>query len=655
MTKAPAPRILIYLLRRDLRLADNPILCEVSRLSSQSQAPFTHLLLVYVFPAQQIEVSGFLQDPNAKSPYPEARSQVGGFWRCGPHRAKFMTESVWDLKQSLQRVNSGLEIRVGMLGDVIRQILDWYKSEGEDGEDGVNVSGDREPGEPKGEVTGVWMTSDDATEEKREERDVRRVVESEGIEFRLWKDEKYFIDDCDLPFSDIKGLPDVYTTFRKSLEPLRDKPRPPLWTPSSLPPLPPRIPPQGAPFSIPTTLEGIMDAIFKPLEPSLGLENPPRWPPDTKSAHPFTGGETSGMERVSHLIASGAMSNYKDTRNGLLGTDFSTKLSAWLALGCITARQIHAQMVRFEDGTKEEEESWTKAEGYGKGENKGTAAVRFELLWRDYMRLCVRKFGPKTFYVSGFRELGEDQKRWKYVDSGHKGGTGDQAKTREAFERFRSGRTGTGFIDASQRELFLTGYTSNRTRQNVASYLSKHLGIDWRLGAEWYESLLIDYDVGNNWGNWQYVSGVGNDPRQGRTFNPVKQALDYDAGGEYTKAWVPELRPIDVRRDNNDRLVDQEKLMGVFQAWRLSEADKERYRLKGLEWVEEPLIRIPFSVGRKPRDDGARGRGRGYRGGHKGRGSWREGNQRRMGEMDKAQAGNETNGGDAQLSVDRCG
>lgn len=388
-----------------------------------------------------------------------------------------------------------------------------------------------------------------------------------------------------------------------------------------------------------------MDAVLKPLEPSLGLETPPRWPPDTKSAHPFTGGETSGKERVSHLIASGAMSNYKDTRNGLLGTDFSTKLSAWLALGCITARQVHAQMVKFEDGTAEEE-SWTKAEGYGKGENKGTAAVRFELLWRDYMRLYVRKFGPKTFHISGFRELGEDQKRWKYVDRGHTDGTGDPAKTREAFDRFRSGQTGTGFIDASQRELFLTGYTSNRTRQNVASYLSKHLGIDWRLGAEWYESLLIDYDVGNNWGNWQYVSGVGNDPRQGRTFNPVKQALDYDAGGEYTKAWVPELRPIDVRRDNNDKLVDQEKLMGVFQAWRLSESDKERYQLKGLQWVEEPLIRIPFSVGRKPRDDGARGRGRGYRGGHRGRGSWRDGNQRRMGEIDKAQAGNAMSGGD---------
>ncbi|KAK1074165.1 hypothetical protein LTR48_009324, partial [Friedmanniomyces endolithicus] len=78
---------------------------------------------------------------------------------------------------------------------------------------------------------------------------------------------------------------------------------------------------------------------------------------------------------------------------------------------------------------------------------------------------------------------------------------------------------------------------------NVASYLTKHLGIDWRLGAEWYECNLIDYDVHSNWGNWQYVAGVGNDPRgDARVFNPVKQAVDYDAHGEYIRAWVPELR-----------------------------------------------------------------------------------------------------------------
>jgi len=84
--------------------------------------------------------------------------------------------------------------------------------------------------------------------------------------------------------------------------------------------------------------------------------------------------------------------------------------------------------------------------------------------------------------------------------------------TRQKLLRFRAGTTGTGLIDASLRELFRTGYTSNRTRQNVASFLSKRLNIDWRVGAEWYECMLVDYDCASNWGNWQYVAGVGNDP-----------------------------------------------------------------------------------------------------------------------------------------------
>lgn len=292
------------------------------------------------------------------------------------------------------------------------------------------------------------------------------------------------------------------------------------------------------------------------------------------------------------------MSGYKDTRNGLLGTDFSTKLSAWLALGCITARQVHWDMVSFEDGKTE---VGRDAPGYGKGENKGTAAVRFELLWRDYMRLCTRKFGPRLFRVDGFRD--DTSVRWRYVSSpvkfteSKKSAKNIDDPTTAAVLRFITGRTGTGLIDASQRELFLTGYTSNRARQNVASYLAKHLGIDWRIGAEWYEMNLIDYDVSSNYGNWQYVAGVGNDPRGARIFNPVKQALDYDPQGDYIRAWVPELRDVKVEK-NNARENSSENLMGIFQAWRLPEAEKQRAGLDSVEWVRKPLVRIDFSLNR---------------------------------------------------------
>lgn len=175
------PRILIYLLRRDLRLFDNPVLHEISRSLQHVQRPFTHLLPLYVFAAQQVEVSGFLSSDAERSPFPEARSPAGGFWRCGPHRAQFLAESVWDLKKSLEAVGSGLEIRVGMVGHVVKDLLDGFKV-----------------GEKEAEVVGVWMTDEEGVEEKREERDVRDIVQGQGKVFQLWTDEKYFVDECDI-------------------------------------------------------------------------------------------------------------------------------------------------------------------------------------------------------------------------------------------------------------------------------------------------------------------------------------------------------------------------------------------------------------------------------------------------------------------------
>lgn len=171
-----SPRILIYLLRRDLRLADNPILHEISRQLKQTQQPFTHLLPLYVFPAQQMEVSGFLT-PDVRSPYPEARSPSGGFWRCGPHRARFLAETVWDVKKALETSGSGLELRAGVLGDVVGELLKGFDK-------------------TDAEVVGVWMTCEEGVEEKREEGEVRRTAEENNVPFKVWVDEKYYIDEC---------------------------------------------------------------------------------------------------------------------------------------------------------------------------------------------------------------------------------------------------------------------------------------------------------------------------------------------------------------------------------------------------------------------------------------------------------------------------
>ena len=434
------------------------------------------------------------------------------------------------------------------------------------------------------------------------------------------------------------------------MEPLRAGPRKQLPTPQKLPPLPHYIPPQAAPFEIPDSLNGTINSLWKPLPKDMEFSGMPDMPPSVQSAHPFVGGSKAGHERVRHLIDSGAMSTYKDTRNGLLGLDFSTKLSAWLALGCISARQVHWMMMDFEEGKTD---LGKDAQGYGKGENKGTAGVRFELLWRDYMRLCTRKFGSRLFYLDGYGH--EKNAQAKFISSPFTQSTEKKNKrgandddTKAAIVRFVQGRTGTGLIDASQRELFLTGWTSNRARQNVASFLSKHLGIDWRIGAEWYEANLVDYDVSSNWGNWQYVAGVGNDPRgEARVFNPVKQAVDYDTNGEYVRAWVPELRDVGRLGKSSSKFSNEEQardslenLMGVFQAWRMPDEEKTRLGLDGVEWVERPLKRIDFSVNRRG-GGSKRGKpngnlGNSGRGGNRNKQRGDRGKAARSGPMEKA-------------------
>jgi deoxyribodipyrimidine photo-lyase len=391
----------------------------------------------------------------------------------------------------------------------------------------------------------------------------------------------------DLKLEKHKDLPDVFTTYRKMMEPLREKPRAPLPKPSesSLPSLPPAsaIPSQSKPFEIPTTYDELEQALVNPVK-QIVPDLPP-FPEGAATAHPFLGGETHALARLDDIIKNGTIYNYKSSRNGLLGTEFSTKLSAYLTLGGITGRQIHDALVRYEDG---QEEAFAGAEGYGGGENEGTKAVRFELLWRDYMRLCSKKFTYRLFRLSGFRD--DHNPKWKTARK--EDSKEDQEQTPDEIDnilkRVFAGTTGMGLIDASQRELIHTGYTSNRARQNVASFISKHLGIDWRYGAEWYEMLLVDYDVSSNWSNWQYVSGVGNDPRgEARIFNPVKQAFDYDKEGKYVKAWVPELRSI-------------EKLENVFQVSTTPKEDWDQFGLTGLLMAEHPIHKIEFNVDGKP-------------------------------------------------------
>jgi len=226
---------------------------------------------------------------------------------------------------------------------------------------------------------------------------------------------------------------------------------------------------------------------------------------DPRASFAVHGGRSHGLARMQRWFwETDCIARYKETRDGLVGADFASRLSPWLAIGALSPREVAAEIRRYETE---------------RVANDSTYWMFFELLWRDYFHFWVRRWQGRAFKASGVL-----------------GRTPCGAQDREAFLRWCQGSTGEPFIDASMRELSATGQLSNRARQNVASWLARSEGIDWRWGAAWFESQLIDFDVGPNWGNWQYVAGVGNDPRN-RVFDVRTQASRYDEDGAYRACW----------------------------------------------------------------------------------------------------------------------
>ena len=152
--------------------------------------------------------------------------------------------------------------------------------------------------------------------------------------------------------------------------------------------------------------------------------------------------------------------------------------------------------------------------------NESTYWLIFELIWRDYFKYISLKHGNAIFHLGGILDK-------KYTWDSNS----------EIFLKWTEGKTTEPFVNANMIELKKTGFMSNRGRQNVASFFAKSMLMDWRMGAAYFEQQLVDYDAHSNWGNWLYVAGVGNDPRD-RKFNIKLQADRYDAKGQYQKRWL---------------------------------------------------------------------------------------------------------------------
>lgn len=222
------------------------------------------------------------------------------------------------------------------------------------------------------------------------------------------------------------------------------------------------------------------------------------------------GGEAAALAHLNAYFSGEAPNHYKQTRNAFDDWESSSKWSFWLANGCLSVRQTRQVLADYQTQH---------------GENEDNAWLLFELLWREYFQWYARAFNKRLFLLNGlFTEANARKQRGSFYA--------------QRYRQWCMGTTPYPIVNACMRQLNETGYMSNRGRQITASALINELGLDWRCGAAYFEQQLIDYDPASNWGNWQYIAGVGADPRGGRHFNLEKQAQIYDADGAFRSKWT---------------------------------------------------------------------------------------------------------------------
>ncbi len=257
-------------------------------------------------------------------------------------------------------------------------------------------------------------------------------------------------------------------------------------------PAPERIPTAGAP---PASLR---DALHGDPATLIGGDRPTADP--ELLLEPT---EAAARARLDRWTGSDALRDY-DTGRDRLDLDGTSRLSQDLRWGLLSPVEVLERC---------------------QGSGKGPARFRSEIAWRDfYAHLLWHE--PRVARESFRREL--DGVAWSNDDA--------------AIEAWKAGRTGYPVVDAAMRQLRAAGWMHNRARMIVASFLTKHLGVDWRAGERHFMEHLVDGDPASNNGGWQWAASTGTDPQPWfRIFNPTVQGKRHDPTGEYVRRWVPEL------------------------------------------------------------------------------------------------------------------
>jgi deoxyribodipyrimidine photo-lyase len=369
-----------------------------------------------------------------------------GFPLLGKHREEFLKHSIWELGQKIEKAGGKLILLKGDPTKCLVQLAQSY------------------------DISKIYSSKKTGSYEIQQEDAIKSALNAKFLEDQSLFQKNYIIEKLGLQ-------PRSFSHFRKKVEkqwPLRK-------------------------------LFG--EAPLRP-SPILNIKSKD-WTPQVKpildqAAFKGKGGEKEGLHRLhSYLWKEQAIVQYKKTRNGLIGENYSSKFSPYLAIGNLSPRKIYAEIKMFEKKHIK---------------NNSTYWLIFELLWREYFRWVGYCYGNTLF-------LGESDLTGRSKQNNPK-----------YFWEWADGRTISDFVNANMHELNETGFMSNRGRQNVASYLVHELCLPWQWGAAYFESQLIDYDVSSNWGNWQYIAGLAPDGRIHR-FNISHQELRYDPKGTYRKLW----------------------------------------------------------------------------------------------------------------------
>ncbi|WP_371193103.1 DASH family cryptochrome [Glaciecola sp. SC05] len=382
-------------------------------------------------------------------------------WACshmGKYREAFIADALTDLKQRMHALGSQLLVIEGEPAQQVLALLDALKA--------THLSYELHAG----------------YNEIKDVQNIRRHLQTPGSAnvILIEGTSNYLYSQAELPFS-LENMPDTFSPFRRKVE---------------------KYAKLRSPLAAPQAFKGLVNSAI-----TLPQYHYPTKVLGSLDTNGYPSGESGALARIDdYFLNSDRIATYKETRNGLDGWDFSSRLSMYLAHGCISPSTVYSKIKEYESE---------------RVANDSTYWLFFELLWREFFHLQHIKHGARFFARDGIQR--------KQPTSMH-----DQVK----FEQWCEGQTGYDIVDACMRQLNATGFMSNRGRQLVASCFVHELNLDWRYGAAYFEQQLIDFDVASNYGNWQYLAGVGSDPRGHRQFNLQKQTETYDPERRFINKWL---------------------------------------------------------------------------------------------------------------------